>query len=74
MPDDQLSLAIGRRAYALIHEFTQGDPALFRAVSGMKRDMMSDPGMARSMPGAPQQFGLLSSIIAELRRRGEIKT
>ena len=46
-PASETALAIGRRAYGLISEFTQGDPALFKAVSAVKTDMMKDPALAQ---------------------------
>lgn len=42
----------GVSAQALINEFTQGDPAMFKAVTGVKKEMMGDPDLARHMPPA----------------------
>lgn len=71
-PASGAALAIGRRAHALISEFTQGDPALFKAAGAMKTDMMKDPEIAKQMPDRAGQFQLLGRIFAELRKRGEI--
>lgn len=51
-PNSPQALDIGRRAQALIAEFTQGDPALFKAAGAMNRDAMADPDLAKQMPGA----------------------
>lgn len=70
-PKSDAALAIGRRAFGLINEFTQGDPALFKAVSAMKKDMLKDATLKPQMP-APEQMGLLGQIFAELKKRGDI--
>ncbi len=70
-PASAKALAIGRRAHALIMEFTQGDPAMFKSLSGMKRDMMADPEVATQGPGTPAHFALLGRIFAELQKKGE---
>jgi len=71
-PASEPALAIGRRAFALITEFTQGDPAMLKAVTGMKRDIMADPE-TRAQSGAPtQSFALLGRIFAALQGREEI--
>ena len=73
-PDADLAspqaLDIGRRAQALIQEFTQGDPAILKAVTGMKKDMMADPELAVQHPGAPARMVWLGRIFEELRKRG----
>ena len=71
-PASATALAIGRRAHALIMEFTQGDAALFKAVGAMKTEMMKDPEIVRQGPGTPAQFQMLGRIMGELRKRGEI--
>ena len=71
-PASAKALAIGRRAHALIGEFTQGDPALFKAVSAMKSDVMKDPATAQQMPGTVAHLKFLGRVFAELRRRGDI--
>ena len=68
-PATPAALEIGRRAQALINEFTQGDPALTKAVAGMKKDMMADPQIAKQGPGSPASLALLGEIFAELRKR-----
>jgi DNA-binding transcriptional MerR regulator len=65
-PASEAAKAIGRRAQALITEFTQGDPAMFRSLSGMKRDMMADPKIAKQGPGTPETTAFLGRIFAEL--------
>lgn len=73
-PDADLAspqaLDIGRRAQALIHEFTHGDPAILKAVTGMKKDMMADPELAAQHPGAPARMLWLGRIFEELRKQG----
>jgi DNA-binding transcriptional MerR regulator len=68
-PTAPKALEIGRRAQALINEFTQGDPALLKAVVGMKNDMMADPQIAAKGPGSPASMAVLGEIFAELRKR-----
>ncbi len=68
-PASPAALEIGRRAQALINEFTQGDPGLMKAVTGMKRDMMADPELAAKIPGTPARITLLGRIFEELRTR-----
>ena len=69
-PASPRALDIGARAQALIDEFTQGDPALYRAVTGMKKDMMADPEIAARGPGTPATMAVLGAIFAELRKQG----
>lgn len=71
-PAGEKALAVGRRAYALIREFTQGDAAMFNAVGAMKRDMMKDPAISAQMPGTAAQIAMLGHIFAELKKRGEM--
>lgn len=71
-PASEKALAIGRRAYALITEFTQGDPALFKAAGAMKADMMKDPALAQQTAATKAGFATLGRIFAELEKRGEI--
>lgn len=68
-PGSDAALEIGRRAQALINEFTQGDPALFKAVTGMKKDMMADPELAKQGPGTPQTSAFLGRVFEELKLR-----
>jgi MerR family transcriptional regulator, thiopeptide resistance regulator len=68
-PSSPQAFDIGRRAQALIHEFTQGDPALFKAVAGMKRDMLADPELAAQHPGSPARMAMLGRIFEELRKQ-----
>lgn len=66
-PGSDTALEIGRRARALIAEFTQGDPALLKAVTGMKRDTMADPEIARQGPGTPAHTVFLGRVFEELK-------
>lgn len=69
-PASASALEIGRRAQALIGEFIQGDPAIFKAVTAMKKDMMADPEIARQGPGTPESSAMLGRILAALRKEG----
>jgi MerR family transcriptional regulator, thiopeptide resistance regulator len=68
-PGSDAALEIGRRARALIHEFTQGDPTLLKAVTGMKKDMMAVPEIAKQGPGTPQSSAFLGRVLEELKLR-----
>ena len=68
-PASEAALEIGRRARALINEFTQGDPAMMKAVTGMKREMMADPEIAKQGPGTPQSSAFLGRIFEELKKQ-----
>jgi DNA-binding transcriptional MerR regulator len=68
-PKSEKALAIGRRAQALINEFTQGDPAMTQALVGMKREMMADPEIARQGPGTPESSRFLGRVLEELKLR-----
>lgn len=68
-PTSEKALEIGRRAQALINEFTQGDPAVLRAVSGFNRDAMADPDLAPQMPMNPQHMQFIGRVLAELKKR-----
>ncbi|MFO1018083.1 MAG: MerR family transcriptional regulator [Hyphomonadaceae bacterium] len=69
-PGSEAALEIGRRARALINEFTQGDPAMMKAVTGMKREMMADPEIAKQGPGTPQSTAFLGRVFEELKKQG----
>jgi hypothetical protein len=69
-PGSETALEIGRRAQALIGEFTQGDPALYKAVTAMKRDMMADPEIAAQSPGSAAHMAFLGRVFEELKRKG----
>lgn len=69
-PASPAALDIGRRAQALIAEFTQGDAGMFAALGGMKRDMMADPEIARRGPGTPQSMAFLGRVFAQLKADG----
>lgn len=68
-PASPQALDIGRRAQALIAEFTQGDPALFKAAGAMNRDAMADPELAQQMPGAAH-WQFMGRVFAELKKSG----
>lgn len=69
-PGSETALEIGRRARALINEFTQGDPAMMKAVTSMKREMMADPEIAKQGPGTPQSTAFLGRVFEELKKQG----
>jgi DNA-binding transcriptional MerR regulator len=71
-PASEQAVKIGRRAYALILEFTQGDPALFKAAGAVKSEMMNDPAYADACGTRKATFALLGRVMAELKKRGEI--
>ena len=66
-PGSEKALEIGRRARALIEEFTKGDPAILKAVTGMKKEMMADPDIAKQGPGTPQTNAFLGRIFEQLK-------
>lgn len=68
-PTSTAALEIGRRAQALIAEFTQGDPALFEAAGAMNRDAMSDPDLAAQLP-KPNHWQFMGRVFEELKKRG----
>jgi MerR family transcriptional regulator, thiopeptide resistance regulator len=69
-PASDAALAIGRRAQALIGEFTQGDPALFKAAGAVNREAIADPELAKQMP--PQAtWAFMGRVFEELKQRGE---
>lgn len=61
------ALDIGRRAQALIGEFTQGDGAMFKAAGAMNREAMADPELAKHMP-PPGVWAFLGRVFAELKK------
>ncbi len=71
-PSGPQALTIGMRAHALTQEFTQGDPALFKAASAMNSDLMRDTASAPMARAIGDQWAFLGKIFGELRRRGEI--
>ncbi len=67
-PASDAALEIGRRARALIREFTQGDPSLFKAAGAVNREMMADPDLAAQMP--PQtSWVFMGRVFEELKKR-----
>ena len=68
-PTTEQALDIGRRAQALIAEFTQGDPALFQAAGAMNREAMNDPDLAKQMPGA-SHWQFMGKVFAVLKANG----
>jgi DNA-binding transcriptional MerR regulator len=69
-PASPQALDIGRRAQALIVEFTQGDPSLFKAAGAMNREAMADPDLAQKMPTTPAHWQFMGRVFEELRKRG----
>lgn len=68
-PTTGRALEIGRRAQALIAEFTQGDPAMFKAAGAMNREAMTDPDLAKQMPAAPH-WQFMGKVFEVLKTRG----
>jgi len=69
-PSSPQALDIGRRAQALIAEFTQGDPALFQAAGAMNRDAMADPDLSKDMPTKPNHWQFMGRVFEELKKQG----
>lgn len=67
-PTTPQALDIGRRAQALIQEFTQGDPALLQAAGRMNRDAMADPELSKQMPTTPAHWQFMGRVFAELKK------
>ena len=67
-PTSPQALDIGRRAQALIQEFTQGDPSVFKAASAMNREALNDPGLAANMPTTMSHWSFMGRIFEELRK------
>jgi hypothetical protein len=63
------ALSIGRRAMALILEFTQGDPALFRAAGAMNSELLKDPDSAARMKTTQKHWVFLGAVMKELKTR-----
>lgn len=68
-PASDRALDIGRRAKALIEEFTQGDPALMQAAARMNTEALADPDLRPNMPMGGQHFAFINRAIAELKKR-----
>lgn len=68
-PASAKALEIGRRAQALIAEFTQGDPALFKAAGAMNREAMNDPDLAQQMPTQVGHWKFMSRVFEELKKQ-----
>lgn len=68
-PTTPQALEIGRRAQALIAEFTQGDPAMFKAAGAMNREAMQDPELAKQMPAA-SHWQFMGRVFEVLKANG----
>lgn len=68
-PASAKALDIGRRARALIQEFTQGDPALFKAAGAMNRDALADPDTAQQMPTTQAHWVFMGRVFEELKKQ-----
>lgn len=66
-PSSAKALEIGRRAQALIGEFTQGDPALFQAAGAMNREAMNDPELSKDMPTTMSHWQFLGRVFEALK-------
>lgn len=62
------ALEIGRRAQALIGEFTQGDASMFKAAGAVNRDAAKDRDLANHMP-PPGVMEFLGRVFAELKQQ-----
>jgi DNA-binding transcriptional MerR regulator len=69
-PTTPQALDIGRRANALIQEFTQGDPALLQAAGRMNREALADPELSQQMPTKPSHWQFMQRVFDELKKRG----
>jgi len=67
-PASSQALDIGRRAQALINEFTQGDSALYQAAGAVNRDAMADPDLAQQMPTKPHHWQFMTRVFEELKK------
>lgn len=68
-PASEAALEIGRRAQALIGEFTRGDASLYKAAGALNRDAMADPSLSQQMPAQPH-WAFMGKVFAELKKRG----
>ena len=68
-PASAQALELGRRAWALIAEFTQGDPALFQSAGAMYREAMSDPDLSKDMPTSVIHWQFLGRVFQELKKQ-----
>lgn len=68
-PASAKALEIGRRAQALIAEFTQGDPEMFKAAGAMNREAMSDPDLAQQMPTQVGHWQLMGRVFEQLKKQ-----
>jgi DNA-binding transcriptional MerR regulator len=67
-PASAAALDIGRRAQALIAEFTQGETALREALGAMNREVMADPDLAaQSQMPSPAQWQFMGRVFEELK-------
>lgn len=70
LPTSEAAFEIGRRAQALIGEFTQGDPALYRAAGAMNSELMKDPEAARQMQTTQKHWKFIGAVMSEIKQRG----
>lgn len=68
-PTSPQALDIGRRAQALIQEFTKGDPALFQAAGKLNREAMADPELSQQMPTKPSHWQFMGRVFDELKKQ-----
>jgi hypothetical protein len=57
---------IGKRAHALLKDFSQGDAGVFKAAVAMNRDIAKDPEMMRSMPGQ-EHWPFIDKVLTDLK-------
>lgn len=68
-PASEPALDVGRRAQKLIAEFTQGDPALYRAAGAVNREAMADPELSTHMPTTQAHWAFMNRVFEELKKR-----
>ena len=68
-PASAKALEIGKRAQALIAEFTQGDPEMFKAAGAMNREAMNDPELSKDMPTKVAHWQFMGRVFAELKKQ-----
>lgn len=69
-PATEKALEIGRRAQALIQEFTQGDGEMLKAAGAFNRDAMQS-GAGAAQPGwmSPAHWQFMGRVFAELKAK-----
>jgi DNA-binding transcriptional MerR regulator len=66
-------LEVGRRALAVIREFTQGDAALWNAGGHFWKSVSEDPVASAQTGYAATRWAFMAAAFAELKARGELQ-